>query len=249
MRFKYIDIVLFILLFVFITAFPVDLIPVDPIWRSVIEIGLSIIVLTYLCYVINRKGAKVFGVSNLRNLLFCIPFILASCSNLLSALIDGGKLAVTVDPLFFVLASIHTLLVCINEEIIFRFFVQNSLIGANSFKRIFASAAIFSLMHLLNLVNVSTVNSLVNVLIQVVYTFGLGILLGIIMEYSYSLIGCIILHFSFNFLNTNVYIYLGFYSSTLSYFLTAAVIALLLAAYIFVMYKVYFKKMTTYFRG
>ena len=32
-----------------------------------------------------------------------------------------------------------------------------------------------------------------------VYTFGLGILLGVMYEYSYSLVGCMVLHFCFNF--------------------------------------------------
>ena len=76
----------------------------------------------------------------------------------------------------------------------------------------------------------------VNVLIQTVYTFGLGLVLGFIFEYSHSLSFVVILHFAFNLFNDVLYGFFGGYTSDIVFILTPITIALLAATYGIVLY-------------
>lgn len=249
MRLSFYDLLLFLLLFVFVAAFPVDLIPVDLTYHLLIQIGLRALLLTYYIYLIIKHKIKVFGTGNWRNILFCVPFLLVSVSNIIATAIDGKFVGISLSPIDMVLYTVLTLFVAVSEEIIFRLFIHSSLYRTSSIKRIFGSAGIFALMHLLNLVNVSTVPALVSVLIQTVYTFGLGILLGFLFEYGHSLLSCIFLHFAFNFFNTTLYEYLGGTCSDLSFYLTALVIGVVLAIYVFLLNMFYFSRLEKYYKA
>ena len=219
MQFRVVDLLLFALMFVFVVSFPVDLIPVADTYRTIIMVGLRLIVLTYYIYIIHRNRIKIFGVASIKNALLCLPFALISFSNFTASWVDGGFNGVSMTTIDFVLAVIMSLLTAIIEEIVFRLFIQNALINTSTLRRILGSAAIFALMHLLNLVSVRYVSQLVAVLEQAVYAFGLGLLLGILYEYSHSLTAAIVIHFIFNFFNQTLYVYLGGYCSDLAYYL------------------------------
>ena len=249
MRFKTSDLLLFVLLFIFVAAFPVDLIKVELTYQILIQIGLRGLLLTFYIYLIVKNKIKIFGMASWRNILLCLPFLLACFSNIIASSIDGEFLGSSIKTIDVVLLSIYTLMIAISEEIIFRLFIHNALSRTSSIKRIFGSAGIFALMHLLNLVNVSTVGALVTVLVQTVYSFGLGLLLGFLYEYGHSLSACVILHFLFNMMNEVIYIYvLGGTAGELAFYLTAVVIAVVLSVYIVLLYKLYFDKLDKYFR-
>ena len=248
MRFRMSDILLFALLFIFVAAFPVDLIPVVLTYQLLIRIGLRALLLTYYIYIIIKYKIKVFGNTNYRNLLLCIPFFIVCGSNFVASSIVGGFAGITMSALDFVLLTILTLMVAISEEIVFRLFIHNNLMVSSSLKRILYSATIFALMHLLNVVNVRTVASLVVVLVQTVYTFGLGLLLGVMYEYSYSLVGCMVLHFCFNFFNDTLYLYFGGHTSDLCFYITAAICGVVVLTYGLIITLFYFQKHDRYFR-
>ena len=248
MKFKLIDILLYVLLFVFVAAFPIDRIPVDLIYKETILIGLRILLIGFYIYIIVKNKMKIFGVANLKMLLFCIPFFLACFSNMIAANIDGAAVPSNMPGDLLATSIILSLLIAISEEIVFRLFIQNSLTKCGSFKRILGSAGIFAAMHLINLTNVSNVDALVTVLVQVVYDFGLGLLLGFMYEYGHSISSCMILHFSFNLCNEVLVKYYGFTSSQLCFYLTAVVIAIILILYAGSIYLFYIKKMDRYFR-
>ena len=248
MRFRLSDLLLFALLFVFVAAFPVDLIPLDLTYQLLVKIGLRLLLLTYYIYIIVKYKIKVFGNTNFRNLLLCLPFFIVCGSNFVASSIVGGFAGITMAPIDFALSIILTLMIAISEEIVFRLFIHNNILVSSSIKRIFASAGIFALMHLLNAVNVRYVADLVTVLIQTVYTFGLGILLGVMYEYSYSLVGCVVLHFCFNFFNDTLYTYFGGYTSELCFYLTAAVCGFIVLSYAVLITMLYFQKHDRYFR-
>lgn len=249
MRFRFSDLLLFVLIFVFVTAFPVDLIPVNLFWQLMIRIGLRLMLLGYYIYIIIKNRMKVFGVANIINVLLCIPFVLISFSNITASLIDGGFSGVIEENSVLVAKIIMTLLIAISEEIVFRLFIHNSLYNTSSIKRIFASAGIFALMHLLNIVNVRYLEALVTVLLQTVYTFGLGLLLGILYEYGHSLTAAILLHFCFNFFNETLYEYLGGYCSNAAFYLTAVGYAIVVGAYAALITMFYFRKYNIYYRS
>ena len=250
MRFRFMDLLLFILLFIFVAAFPVNLITSDSTIQVLIRIGLRALILAYYIYLIIKNRIKVFGIANIKNLLLCIPFMLLGLSNIFAALFGGGFVLPNGDWLYLSLFIIYHLLSVIIEEIVFRVFIHNALVNTTSVKRIFASAGIFALVHLLNMVeSIVSVDAIVNVLEQVLYAFGLGILLGLTYEYSHSLVGCIILHFSFNFLNTILVIILGAYSSVLAYYLSAGIAALIVGGYAAIIWIFVFKKPERYYRS
>ena len=248
MRFRLSDLLLFALLFVFIAAFPVDLIPIDLTYQILVRIGLRALLITYYIYIIYKYRIKIFGIANIKNLLLCLPFFIICGSNFVASSIVGGFAGPTMGALDLSLYIVYTLMIAVSEEIVFRLFIHNNLLVSSSIKRIFASAGIFALMHLLNVVNVRAVSSLVTVLIQTVYTFGLGLLLGVMYEYSYSLIGCITLHFLFNLCNDTLYQYFGGYTSTLCFYITAAITGVIVLAYATMITLFYFQKHDQYFR-
>lgn len=249
MKIKLSDMLVFVLLFIFVIAFPVDLFPISAFYKLLIQICLRLLILIYYIYIIVVNKINIFKFFNWKRLALFTPFLLASFSNLIASGIDGGFGGyITMDDGYFFLLIIFHFVVAVIEEILFRLFIHSSLVNVGSLKRIFASAGIFALMHLLNIVNISTVDGLVTVLVQVVYNFGLGILLGFIYEYSYSLLGCIFMHFSFNFFNTVLYEYLSCTCSTLVFYLTAFTIAVLLAVYTFLVYRFILKRNDRYFR-
>ena len=249
MKFRLVDILIFGLLFIFVAAFPVDLIPIGAIYRLIIQIGLRLLILGYYIYILIVNRINIFRFYNWKNILLFIPFLLACFSNLIAAGIDHGYPGITtMSNAYLSLLILFHLLSAIVEEILFRLFIHSALVRVGSLKRIIASAGIFALAHLLNVVNISSVDGLIAVLIQTVYTFGLGLLLGFVIEYSYSLVACMFLHFSFNFFNTVLFQYLGCYCSDLAFYLTAVVIAVVLAVYTFLVYRFVLTRNEKYFK-
>lgn len=248
MRFRFSDILLFALLFVFVAAFPYDLLPLDIVYLYLVRIGLRLLIIAYYVYIIFKYKIKIFGVTNFINLLLCLPFFIVSISNFTASWLFGGFNGVSMSPAVMTLSTVLTLLTAISEEIVFRLFIHNNLNVSSSFRRIVASAAIFALMHLLNLVNVSSLPALITVLVQTVYTFGLGLLLGTTYEYSHSLVGCMALHFVFNFFNSTLYLYFGGYCSDLAFYLTAVTFGVVVAIYGVLITIFYFQKYDRYFR-
>ena len=59
MRFRFYDLLLFALLFVFVAAFPVDLIPVDLTYQLLVRIGLRALLLTFYIYLIVKNKMKI----------------------------------------------------------------------------------------------------------------------------------------------------------------------------------------------
>ena len=248
MRFSFRDLLLFILIFIFIVAFPVDLLPVNIYWQRVIVIGLRTLLLTYFIYIMVKNRVKVFGNASYKNILICLPFFLVCFSNIFATIFSKNAFNTSVfNTWLFILDTIICLLTAINEEIVFRFMIHNALNTASSLKRIFGSAGIFALMHLINVVNVSSVDALITVLLQTVYTFGLGILLGFLYEYGYSLTACVILHFTFNFVNDCLFHHLGCAPSDLAFYLSAIIITAIVTVYIILVYIFYFRKTSRYF--
>ena len=248
MRYKFSDLLLAILLFVFVNAFPVDLLQVDLIWQLTIQTGLRLLLLAYFIYILIRNRINLFKFANYRRGLLFIPFLLVCFSNIIAALIAGSEFTFQVDAPYLSVLIIYHLFGVIIEEIVFRFMIQSSLIGTSSIKRILASAGIFALFHFINIVNVSSVDDLIPLLIQVVYSFGLGILLGFTFEYTYSIPLCVAFHFLFNFFNMifvkNIF---NIYIPMIPFYLTAVVIGVMTAAYAFLIYYFILRKTERYF--
>ena len=249
MRLSTYDLLLYVLLFVFTISFPVDLVTSDLTYQLIIKIGLRALLLAYFIYLIWRNRVKIFGIANKKNILMCAPFLLICFSNIIASGIYGGFICNNNNYVILILEIILCLVSVINEEIIFRLFIQNALVNASSLKRIIISALIFALCHLLNVVNVRSVDALFTVFVQTIYTFGLGLLIAFLYEYGRSLTAAIVFHFIFNLFNTVIYQYLGGYTSDLCFYLTAIVIGVVVGVYAVLLYKLKLNKFTRYFRS
>lgn len=249
MKFKFVDLLLFSLLFIFVNSFPIELITSDPVLILVIRISLRALLLAYDIYILWKNRINIFKFANYRNVGLFIPFILICFSNIIAAGLAGSQFTLAVNPIILSLTILYYLLGVILEELLFRYFIQTSLVYASSLKRIFASAGIFALFHLLNIVNISQVSQLISLASQVVYAFGLGLLLALIYEYSYSIPACICLHFLFNFFNkifvTNIYI---ISIPDIYYYLTAVVIGVIVGVYALLIYLLVLRRNDRYFR-
>lgn len=242
------NLLIYILLFIFVAAFPIDLINTTELNKGLIMIALRLVLLSYFVYELIRNRVKIFGLTNFVNLLFCIPLALCWFSNLISASINGCFKTPSFDAALFVVTIALCLINVITEEIVFRLFLQNQFTNATPIKRILFSALVFSLMHLINLANVSSIDALITVVVQVVYNFGLGLILGFIFEYSHSLVSCVIFHFGFNLFNSILIQYYQVSIDQITFYVTAVIIALVLAIYLLLVYKFIFKKYIKYYK-
>ena len=249
MRFKFSDILLFVLIFIFVNAFPVELLRLSEEWTIGIHAILRALLAGFYIYLLIRNRVNLFKFHNYKNLLYFLPFLLAVGSNFL-ALAFGGVTNIPSKSVGWLIAMIFYFIFGVFcEEFVFRFVIHGALVNTTPIKRILASAGIFALMHLLNVVNVRSVDALLTVAIQVVYTFGIGILLGFIYEYTYSLIPCLVFHFLFNLGNTVLWIYFGAACNTeLQYYLVNIGVGLILGIYTLCIYLFVLSKQTKYFR-
>ena len=251
MRFRFLDLFLFALLFIFVNSFPVDLLPIAPIWQLTLQICFRALLLGYDIYLLWKFRINIFKFANYKRGLLFLPFILICFSNIIAAGIAGREFVLLADQTFLPLIILYHLLGVIIEEFLFRLFIQSSLVFASSIKRIVVSASIFALFHFLNIVDVSSVSGLIDVLTQVVYAFGLGLLLGFIYEYTYSIPLCIGFHFMFNFFNTIFvrHIYsINFIDAELTFYLTSVVVGVIVGVYALLIYLFVLKKNERYFR-
>lgn len=248
MKFRISDLFIFGLLFIFVAAFPVDYFHIDLVYQYVIRISLLALILSYYIYICYVGHINIFKFYNLRRMVLFIPFLLICFSNLIAAKIDGAYGVSTLSTDLLAVMIVFHFLQAVVEEFLFRLFIQGSLVRVGSIKRIFYGALIFAAFHLLNMVGIRSVDGLVTVLVQIVYSFGLGILLGFVYEYTYSLPACIFLHFAFNFFNTILYRYLGCVSSDFSFYMTAVVITIVVGLYTFLIYWFVLRRNDRYFR-
>lgn len=243
-KFSIFDTLIVSFLFIFVVSFPFDyfssFLPTYGI--LLLKIIFRIFLLGYSLKIIIQNNIS-FGKINFRNIALFIPFLIACFTNLISVLFNNSYIFTSSFDIKLFLEIIIVILTAINEEIVFRLFVYNSLKIQNRLLKILAGAAIFGAFHLLNLISPSFVTLLPIVLLQSVYTFGLGLILCFIYEFGFSLIPCIIYHFIFNFFNqlfvTKIMIV---YQDNYAYIIIAVVVSLVLATYGLLLYFLKFKK-------
>jgi len=242
MKLKLIDLLIYLLLFIFIVSLPVDLLnlPID--YELDILIGVRAALLIFFIYIIWKNKIKVFEKPLFKEILLFLPFFLICFNNFIASFINGGFEPLSDGYILF-LEIFLCLISAVLEEIIFRLFIQNFLENKTPLARILLSAAIFALFHFINAVNVRSVVAFINVLFQVVYTFGLGLAIAFIYEYSRSFITVVLMHFFFNLFNDVLYGFLQGFSSNLVFIFTSVIMALLAVSYGVVLYLTKFKKL------
>lgn len=162
----------------------------------IIKIGSIIYILLY----IKKEELNKLQTGKLnKNVFKLIPLILVCCSNFIVVLIQQATLKVDVDVFKIISGFLLAIGVSIIEELLFRSQVlEEFLKSKNKFQSILYTSIIFGMVHLLN---ISSLSSIPTVLVQVCYTFFLGVLVGFIYLSSKNIVLPIIYHLLFNFLN------------------------------------------------
>lgn len=164
------------------------------------------------------------------NTLLLVPTLIVCFSNLINLKI--ANLPIIFDNNLDIYLSIGiTLLVVINEELIFRLLFINNLEIKNKLLVILLTAGVFGFCHVTHFL--STFNP--SDLLIIVYTFLLGLLLGFAYLFSKSIYPCIAIHLLFNLFNNILFPY---FSLEWLYILVTAIIALVTSGYVLTLYFV-----------
>lgn len=137
-----------------------------------------------------------------RDALITLPLLVACFSNLFVAGIENTQVEQVSLPLFFA-NTLTLILSCAIEEFLFRKFFLTYLLRvldgrrAYEMQSILYSSLAFSLMHVINF----TSGAYLSVLLQLGYTFALGLVLGILATKLNDDILVILGHIAFNFFN------------------------------------------------
>ena len=195
---RYLNIAILICIYLVISGIPFHYFIDNQIVIDIINIVLKIAFLVFAIYYINKyqlekpKYEKV----RIKHLLF-IPFLVICISNLIACFIFKYQQTDNQIKVYQIIIDIFScMLVAICEELCFRVVLHDEIRKNNNMlKSILLSSAIFGLAHLLN---ISSIGSIVPSLIQVVYSFGLGLILALVYSISNNYILPIIIHLLFN---------------------------------------------------
>ena len=241
-RSRIIDTAILIILLIGVATFPVELLVHDLFWYYFIEALLMLAVLIFILLYETRHPEinppkKRFC---LYNLLLLLPSVLIAFSNFFYSLILREPIR---DPkTWFELYDLpHVVFIILNvviEEFVFRKHLLGNLNHPKTIVRIVISATIFALCHLT--IFFSTFNPLD--LIVVAYSFGLGMVLGLVYCYAHSLIACIGLHLMFNLFNDFLFEHLFAVNNLLWYYLINVFLAIIVGVYLLLIYLLELRK-------
>ncbi len=191
-------------------------------------------------FLLTGYGASFIPSRNPLLLLWSLPcFAVAIVNFPFSALITGKAFLSRLDLLWLFL--LKCLSVAFVEEILFRGFIVPALAGENGDRKwlaVLGSAALFALVHLLNLFT----GAVGAVLLQVGYTFLLGCMFAVMMLKTKNVWLCLAVHFLFDVGGSLVSdLGGGTVHDTLFWILTG-VVGALTAVYLFISFLRLFKK-------
>ena len=175
--------------------------------------------------ILTAKGNS-FPKSSFKNVLLCLPLLVFAFGNMSSLLLFGKA---TYDPESDLLRSgVFTVGTALLEEVVFRFGLNEAIKKTKyGIFSILIVSALFGLCHLLSILAGAAP---LTALAQAGYTFLLGLFLGVAYEVG-GLLPAFLLHFVFNFLQTDLYLALGGGNWDLPFFVCNGVCFLLAAAY------------------
>lgn len=236
---QFYDILLMFLIYLFSACFPWNLIFHNDVYLLIsAQIILSAIVLAYLIYMIRYRG-YVYPPRRNRwmNILLFIPVIVICFSNYLYLPFYQYQ-SINSFSLYTWLWIILTVFTVINEEILFRYILLHTLTFDKPIMRILVSSLIFALFHISHFL--TTFNPYY--LLSVVYTFALGMVLGLLYQYGKSLTMCIIFHFLFNLCNDVLFSTFFIINNQIGMVVVSSIVGVVVAIYLASLYLLRFKK-------
>lgn len=227
-KYTLIYLICFVLLF---HSFPLEILIDNFIIQSILRIIIELALIFYVLYY-NKKEFFIpfkFKKISKRDIIY-LPLLLLCFSNLFVIYYQRATLNENINCINLIITIIKTFTIIFVEELLFRMIVLEELYKSkNKFQTIFLSSLIFSLVHA---VKISPSNIII-VLVQIGYTFILGIILGFILIDSDNLIIPIIFHFLFNFINNDLVIELFDFKNDLSFYVINIIVGIIVLIYLF----------------
>lgn len=238
---KFYSIAFIICLAILLSSFPFSFFIKNQYLSLLLSIVFKIFSLIVILIYTNKNNLEKPKLSKInKSILVYLPFLIVCLGNLYLCLIGDVDKSFYVDYKLFILSIITCLFTCIIEELLFRSILTTEIVKYKSkSKAILISSAIFGLIHLLNISSISTI---LPSLLQVIYTFGLGLILSSMYLESKNIILPIVFHFLFNLLNdilVNTFFYLEW---NLPFFIINISFSILAIVYSLFIYNIKRKK-------
>lgn len=230
---KLLDTLILILVYIGLSCLPFSLFGISETLILIFRI-LAQLVVFFLFRLILKKSPLKFKerTYNRFNMILFIPVFVLCFSNFFNLLNPSNRFEFSFS-INLLLSILLSFCVAFNEEYLFRSVIIDNIENSEiPFVKIIISASIFAACHLTTFF--STFNPVD--LIQVVYTFGLGIVLGMIYVYTESLWYCVLFHFAYNMINNDFAQFIKYEKIDYLYFLINAIVGLIVGVYLVIIY-------------
>ena len=245
-----------LVIYVLFISFPTYLfVKDDPDLAFIIEIILRAVYLVFIVlFAIFTKLAKSYtGKFKWMNMLYLLPLFVVAFFNIFYLKVvthsSTESLWTNVSNLFYsqgvntsnILRFSAMIIMVVEEEILFRFILQKNLNLGHKFVRIAITAAVFTACHFFAMLydTAGLVEPLE--LLKLFFIFGIGMILGVLYEYTNSILYSMSFNMIFS-LGTLFYPISLVTNNTYKIYLTASIFTLFAAAYICVFYFFILKK-------
>ena len=236
-KFKKADFAFLLCVYLAVAFFPLNYFDIPKFVIQIIGISLRIAYLVFIIIYLCRRNVFKLGKINVVYTLLLLPCFIACFSNEIVATCAGE---IKGDVVFknFYLDVILSLLTVLCEELIFRMAGFKIFESKTPFIRIILTSTIFGIAHLFNFF--SSFNPLV--FVQAIYTFGIGIILGLLYEFGGNIGFSILFHLLFNVFNNDLFNLMYVITSDLQYYLINVLIGACIGVYCLLIYLLVFRK-------
>jgi hypothetical protein len=195
---KVIDTLIIILFYIGISALPFSWLFKNETVILIFRIVAQLLIFFLIRLVLKKSPLKLKEkVVDKQMMLWFIPVFLVCFSNYFNLFVEGNYYSFSFS-LKLVAALTLSFFVAFNEEYIFRMVIIDNLDDSEKpIVKVVISAAIFGVCHLTHFFSSFNPADL----IIVVYTFAIGMVLGMMYVYTHSFWYCVLLHFLYNSIN------------------------------------------------
>ena len=231
------SIIYLICLVLLINSLPFGLLIDNEVILFIINFVIKVLSIVYILVYIKKENLNILKFNKINTSSFrLIPLLLLCISNFIVGLIQNSNINEKINLFTIISGLIISIGVSVIEELLFRSQVLEEFLKSKSkLLSVVYSSLIFGSVHLLN---ISSLGSIPIVLVQVCYTFFLGVVLGYIYFYSKNIALPIIFHFLFNFFNDILVKELFDVKWDIVFYLVNIFIGVILFLYIFIVSKI-----------
>lgn len=235
-KYRYLSIAYVSCLLLFFSNIPYTLFFKNEFLVFILSLVSEIIAIIIFYIMIKKENLKHRFLSEFKfSHLSFLPFLILCFSNFFVIFYNKWQVDFDINHYEFWFNLILCIPNVILEEFIFRYLIMYEFANHTSkIKAIFYSALIFGGVHILN---ISSLASIPIVLVQVVYTFGIGLVVGLLYSKSdNNLIYPMIFHMFFNIFN-DILASLFILEWNKSFFIINSIIGILTFIYSIIIYK------------